>query len=106
MSRTYRRKGMSHHELPCWITHDWDTIDGIWKQVPYKGKELKEVLSKQYTDLGYKVYGNDVPKYFRQDLNRGYRLRMNRETRRILREADYEGYQFDPQRDTAAWDWW
>lgn len=104
MSRTVRRKGMRPSDLPKWVTHDWDTIDGIWKQVPYEGKELNQILAKQRSDLGYNIDRTDAPKYYRQDLNRHYRLRMNRETRRVQKYADYDGYFVEPQSDIHDWD--
>lgn len=105
MSRTYRRKGVT---LPKWITHDWVTDEGLWnwRQVKYTGDKLIKVLARQRSDKGFCIDGNNVPKYFRQDLNRHFRTKMKQEVKRINREADYDEYEFTPHRQTAAWDWW
>lgn len=102
MSRTYRRK----NRIPEWVVTEWKKIDGIWTDVPYIDNELKTVISKYKSDSGECCDGNDVPKRFRQTLNRIFRAKMNAETQRILKQADYYEYEYTPFGQTAAWEYW
>ena len=106
MSRTRRRKG--NVKKPYWITTDrevWTRINGKWESRFLTDKEVKSLLNKFYSDVGYGWQGN-APKDFRQALEAIRRAKAKAEVRKIQRGGDYDNYNFDPIKEDMNWNWW
>lgn len=105
MSRTYRRKNT---KVPKWFITELKYEKGYVKEIPYTGKKLKRAIAKYYSDCGYGLgwMTASTPKWFRQERNRLYRVKMKREVKRILREEDFENYSFDPFKKDTKYLWW
>ena len=102
MSRTTRRT----KSKPDWIYND-ECFTYNWKHPAYSppGSKPHTKRIRRYHSDGW--YDENAPKWFRQLFcNRKYRAKMNHETRRILKQGDYEEYSYRINKKDSIWKWW
>ena len=103
MSKTLRR---TNRKTPKWVKekkgfcykkgYGW----GFYELTP---KEISRNIKKYHSDSANVM---SVPAWFRREVNKQFRTRMNRETKRVLRQGDYENYNYDVNKNTVEWEWW
>jgi hypothetical protein len=96
MSRTKRRMD---RETPSWLLYGFK---GLHK-VKYSPTEVSCEIAKYHSDSGKCM---SVPAWFRKDINKQFRTKMNRETRKMFKTGDYENYLYDVNHNTVEWLWW
>lgn len=99
MSRTVRRKKVTH--IPYNIDRLYLKSRGLWDADEghpiFTSTQYKKYVNAKFhgdTRSGHGWLGA-APSDFRRCLNRIRRSKSNHETRRILKQGDYESYQFD-----------
>ena len=105
MSKTIRRKS---GKPDYWVTHDIERIEGTWQWewVKLEGKDLDKSLAKYYSDhgIGNRYYKN-APAWYKKDIERIRRAKRRQEVRRIIKQGDYEEYEFEPIKKNAGYYW-
>lgn len=104
MSKTIRRK---HEQIPKWARVDGHWEGRLYIETELQGKELAKAAAIYHSDMGcgYSWSGN-APKDFRKSIDRIKRAKEKAETRRILKERDFENYNFNPRKRDAGWLYW
>lgn len=117
MSRTYRRKGVKAEKgwgdfrylesrgVKC--SFWWWEADRTEDFVPDKEHYLKYCEARYHSDtrVGFGWKGN-APASYRRCLTRSEKSKDKAETRRILKQGDYEEYEYTPWKKDAGYHYW
>ena len=117
MSRTYRRKGVKaekgwgdrNYLKSRGITyfHYWWEVDCTEDYVPDKEHYRKYWNARFHSDTGTGFgWQGSVPADYRRTVNRIERAKDKAETRRILKQGDYEEYEYTPWKNDAGYHYW